>query len=154
MSITASIDINLKNNNNKLIPSIEIIRVLINNGWTLVHNNYVSYLPLGDKDSYDWQDSQNMNIDDLAVTFYKKERAEETVGIMMTWKDTFIGGDFLFWPSKIAYPTLSINLNADRPLIALTDNYKIIDFQYYLLRLLPPLNDEFCVEGFSFEYQQ
>lgn len=150
MSIAASIDVKLENFHKKTTPIFEIIDVLINHGWTFNENKYITYLPFGDKDDFDWQTDENIDIAQLKKIFELKEHADEIVGIMMYWKNSEIGGSFLFWPSS-TYETFSLNFNAFRPMINLQDNYEIIDFQWYLKRLLPCLDDAFGVESFSFE---
>ncbi len=152
MSVSASIDINLSKNEGKNRSTVEIIEVLVNFGWNLVHDTYISYLPLGDKDDFDWQAEKGMSFETLTKIIEVKEQAEETVGIIMTWKDTDIGGTFLFWPpNKDNLGTFSMNIGINRQIITLTDDYNITDFQWYLPKLLVPLNRILTVEYFSFE---
>ena len=150
MSIAASINVKLENFHKKTTPIYEIIDVLINNEWTFNENKYITYLPFGDKDDFDWQTDENIDIAQLKKIFELKEHADEIVGIMMYWKNSEIGGSFLFWPPS-TYETFSLNFNAFRPMINLQNNYEIIDFQWYLKRLLPCLDATFGVESFSFE---
>lgn len=149
MSVDASIKIHLSRVDNMHSETMKIIQALLNSGWTLGRNGHLFYLPLGDRGSYDWQ-TKLMNTEEFSVLVKSKETLGETVGIEMIWKTTGIGASFLFWPKDI-YETFTMNLDAERPLIMLNANYAITDFQWYLEKLLPPLNDAFGVEYFSCE---
>ena len=150
MSISASIDLHLTGIKHNQKSSIEIIDILIASGWTLVHDGYVTYLPIGDKDSFNWKSTLGMEHQDIEDLMDAKRKANEIIGVTMTWKDTQRGGSFLFWPEG-TYETLSLNLHAFRPTKKIAKNYEVTDFQWYLEKLLPPLNDAFGVEYFSCE---
>ena len=150
MSISASIDITLKDLNNTRCLAVEVIQILMNCEWNLHHNGDISYQPIGTKKIVTWE-HRAITFEDLTKILKIKEDAHEINGVIITWKDTDIGGDLLFWPKKISCKTLSLNFNAFRPTIKLQENYEITDFQWYLEKLLPPLNDAFGVEYFSFE---
>lgn len=153
MSISASIDIYLIKTEDKQYSTYDIIQILIDNGWKHFHNNNVSYQPAGIKEITKWA-NHPMSIEKLREIFLQKDAACETNGIMMTWQNTEIGGDFLFWPKEVNYKSFSLNLNPFRPIIKLKNDYEIIDFQWYLERLLPPLHRAFGIEAFSFEQQR
>ena len=148
MSVSASINIHLSKNNNKHVPAIEIIKVLINFGWNLLHNGYIGYLPIGDKDDFDWQEKK-ISFEELVSILKEKEETNEVIGIIMTWKNTEIGGTFLFYTNE-KYETFSMGISAERQVITLQDDSKITDFQWYLPKLLIPLNEFWNVEYFSF----
>lgn len=146
MSVSASIDITLTEN----ISSIEIIKILINFGWNLTNENgYVGYLPLGDKENFNWQSERHMSFEALIKILNAKEQASEAAGIILYWKDTDIGGSFLFWP-KNKFETFAMGLDGNRQKTFIADGYEITDFQWYLSKLLPPLNQTWTVEYFSF----
>ena len=128
-------------------PSSKIIDNLMANGWQLNDQGKISYLPLGDKDNYDWQIQQDIDYLDLLKIVKNKELNNEPVGIIMSWKNTTIGISIIIRKEG----TLSIDLNINRQDFALNDHYKITDFQWYLKRLLPCLDDAFGVESFSCE---
>jgi hypothetical protein len=128
-------------------PSSKIIDNLMANGWQLNDQGKISYLPLGDKDNYDWQIQQDIDYLDLLKIVKNKELNNEPVGIIMSWKNTAIGISIIIRKEG----TLSIDLNINRQDFALNDHYKITDFQWYLKRLLPCLDDAFGVESFSCE---
>ncbi len=148
MSVSTSIDIHLSKNEKMHRPTIEIIKVLINFGWTLSNNGYMGYLPLGDRDDFDWQEKE-INFETLTNILKAKEEANEVVGVIMTWKNTGIGGTFLFWTNE-RYETFTMGISVNRQVITLQNNYKITDFQWYLPKLLIPLNKAWIVEYFSF----
>lgn len=154
MSISASIDITLQSSTQKRKAAFDIIYILTQSGWSFINNNYTSYLPLNDNDEFDWTTEQNIDSEQLRKLFETKEQAHEIVGILMVWNNSEIGGSFLFWPKEISCKTFSVNFNAFRPMVKLNDNHEIIDFKWYLERLLPPLEEAFGIEAFSFEQQK
>jgi hypothetical protein len=154
MSISASLDIILQTSNNEEAHAFDIINILSGAGWSFINNAYISYLPLHDNDEFNWKTEKNIAAKELEKLLISKEKANELVGILMTWANTEIGGDFLFWPKEVSNKTFSVNLNAFRPMVKLNSNYEIIDFQWYLEKLLPPLEEAFGVESFLFEQQR
>ena len=96
MSISATININLARHKSQDISTFEIIKVLKDFGWSLTHDGYTSYLPLGDKDDFEWQSKKNMNFDSVKKLILMKESSEELIGIILTWQTSDIGGVFLF----------------------------------------------------------
>jgi hypothetical protein len=147
MSIVASIEISLVEDKTRSISAVNVINVLKNFGWSLVHDNHTSYLPIGDKDDFDWQSEKNMDFLLLAKIIVQKEAAGELIGLILTWQTSDIGIVFLFYMDK----TISISASINRQTIALANNYAITDFQWYLEKLLLPLNEAFGVEYFSCE---
>jgi len=148
MSVSVSIDIRLTEPKNGRLARIDIVKVLIDYGWTLYHEGLISYQPSGSKSITDWKYA-SLNFEDLSKIFTMKQSSHEINGVMMTWANTGIGGDFLFWPEEISNETFSLNLQAIRQKINLGGNYSITAFQWYLEKLLPPLNEAFGVESFS-----
>lgn len=148
MSIHANINIGLSNHCEKHISPVDTIQILMRNGWSISHNNYICYLPVGDNDEADWQADENMSIEQLANILQTKELRKEIIGVMLTWQTTLIGCDLIFYPDK-QYSNFSINLDANRPLISLVNNYQITNFLWYLEKFLPPLNNAFGVDFFS-----
>ncbi|MBD3231043.1 hypothetical protein GF322_00070 [Candidatus Dependentiae bacterium] len=137
MSVSANIDIHLATKKS----TIEIIKILTDSGWNIFHNGYIEYLPLGDKDDFDWQ-TEKISIEHLMKILQAKQNANEVIGIIMTWKDTGIGGTFLFWTSE-KYETFSLGIGIERQKIELIDDYEITNFQWYLPKLLLPLNADY-----------
>lgn len=146
MSISASIKIHIS----RQVPTINILQILIKEGWSISHTNYTCYLPIGDNGKADWQAVENMHIAELSDILNAKEARNEMVGILLTWQNTLIGGNFLAWPDK-QYKSFSISLDSDRQELFLNKNYSITNFQWYLEKTLPPLNEAFGVEYFSCE---
>lgn len=105
MPSSASIDIELFLSAEN-IRVVDIINKFISYGWALNDNGQMSYLPLGDEDNFNWIRAE-LNKESLMNILVQKETQKEIIGIVMTWKDTGIGGEFLFW----ADGDISINLN-------------------------------------------
>ncbi len=147
MSVSASIVVALT----KTISPVEVIKILTGFGWNLINEEgYINYLPIGDKDNFAWQAEKNMSFDTLAKILNAKEKADEIIGVILTWKDTNIGGTFLFQP-KGSLDTFSMHISIERQKALIAEEYDITDFQWYLSKLLPPLNKEWTVEYFSCE---
>ena len=120
---------------------LEIVSLLLESGWTLDCNGDVSYLPLGDAGLFDWQhvpiEEQNKVFEEIR----RKELQGELISLSMFWKDTLIGGEFLFSPKG----DLAFIATAKRKTIQNCDRYT--DVTWYLQRLIPPLRSG----GLSFE---
>ena len=54
MSVQASIDIEFANLSQNPKSPTDIIKMLLDGGWTLNDNGGISYLPVGDNDDFDW----------------------------------------------------------------------------------------------------
>jgi hypothetical protein len=150
MSINASINIGLHSNGKNNLLCSNIIQLLINEGWSLTHNNFKCYLPLHDNDVSNWTANDTLSNIELFEIIKLKEKQREVVGIMLTWQNTPIACDFLFFPENF-YTKFSINLDANRPVINLTQNLTLTDFQWYLEKILPPINEQFGIEYFACE---
>lgn len=71
MSYEACIVINCEFKSDKIL---DVIKILLNSGWTYFHDNgYADYLPLGDDDHYDWQSSL-ISSDEISNIIIEKQR--------------------------------------------------------------------------------
>lgn len=149
MSISASIDIKFVQCENNSISSIAILQKLLQFGWTFSDYGMVSYLPVGDNDDYDWQ-RENISTDSIMKILSIKEQKKENIGVVLTWKDTDIGGQFLLWNDG----NLSINLTMNLKRLDGIDeinNINITDVSWYFARIIPAFIDkELSVESFSY----
>ena len=158
MSVEASISIRIKNTKTqKLATQTEILEILINNGWKAIYpSGYVLYLPVGDKDMFDWQE-EKINIPSLMKIVKKKEKTNELIGIGLIWQDSEIGGNVLLrhekdMSEKKIYTSMSFSLGGERKMLMNEDGFEITDVNWYLQRLLPALNQEgFTVEFFKYQ---
>ena len=144
MSVFATIEIQLIEENNINNSILDVINNLIQFGWLVYHGNYVSYLPIGDQDNYHWQDAKNMDFAVLQKIIIEKEVKNEPIGLIMRWQDTEIGGAFLFHSMY----KLSVTLNINRQKISSLQPSDITDFQWYLERIIPALTSSFTIESF------
>lgn len=141
MSVSASIDVelNFKSNTSMLV----VIQSLLNFGWSFDYEGSVFYLPVGDDDDFDWKRS-DISTDVLLDIFRKKEQLGELIGVTMTWQETEIGGEFLFWHDA----SLSVNLSVNRKCV---EEYGYTDINWYMEKIIPALKiDSIRVESFSF----
>jgi hypothetical protein len=145
MSVTASIDFRIAENKTK-IAIRKIVEYFLDFGWSLNDDGKVTYLPSGDED-FDWR-SESIQYDTLIKIFEAKERNKETIGIILTWKETGVGGQFLFWENG----DFSVNLNVNRKMIEYEGTYNSTDVSWYLIRLLPALlKSEVIIENITFQ---
>ena len=101
----------------------------------LIHDKTINYLIIGDKDCSNWEIKNDLsNINEIINICLEKERNHETIGFTLTWNQTLIGGEFLFWPDQ-NYSSFAMCLNSDRQVITLQNNYTITNFQWYLEKL-------------------
>ncbi|OOR89792.1 hypothetical protein B0181_06110 [Moraxella caviae] len=111
------------------------------NGWMVLDGEYKCYLPLGDVDNFDWQRSKIINDKELIEICERKFYNKEIVGLVVTWKDTNIGGELLFFLDGRVSFLLTINRIEN----AAT---KLTDFQWYLEKIIPAfLNNDIYIES-------
>ncbi len=144
MSVDANIDVHLDQLIN--LSVVDLIDVLRAAGWSFIRDGDTAYLPLGDKGMFNWQVSHDMNQAEFAKLVCQKQHANELIGLIMTWQLTDIGGIFLCWPSE---NRLSFDIDANRQLVKISANFVATNFQWYLEKILPPLDAAFGVESFS-----
>ena len=131
MSHAAGINITISSSA-KSIP--ELIEVLLNNGWSVKDHGHISYLPLGDEDAFNWQHVTIATWPKIVETLKQKEKNRELIGLVMTWKDMNIGGEFLFFPNR---QQLAVSWSVNRK--ALKHCADFTDHSWYLTRILTPL---------------
>ncbi len=143
MSVSASINIKFYSEQ----ETIHIIEKLIDFGWIINNNGKTTYLPLGDDDDFNWT-SASVDLTKLYSIVKKKEESNETVGLVMTWLDTGVGGSVLFWDKT----SFSINLYINRMVVHCNDNSSFTNINWYIEKILPALNKEkIIVQSVSFE---
>lgn len=152
MSVSASIGISLFRETNTNIPGSIILPVLIDSGWRISSNGTVGYLPAETNDVAEWQYAC-INFDSLLNIFKIKEIKKEITGVRLFWQDTQVACNFTFFPDDIM-KTLSININQDRQLVTFASGYEMTNFQWYLEKLLPPLDKAFEVEFVSCKHHR
>lgn len=138
MSISAWLEIKSIDN----IQPIVLLNKLIQLGWIFSDNGLKTFLPLGDNDNFDWQ-SENVYSDYLFDIFRQKFIQNELIGVVMTWSETMIGGEFLVCSEG----RLNISLSLNR----LTTIAGITDVNWYIDKIIPVFNDlHYEVELISF----
>ena len=144
MSTTATLDLRIALTNSSVATS-KIIPALRGAGWSFDDNGLSSYLPIGDDNDFSWKREmvqENVLMDILR----RKELLRESLGVVMTWNDSGIGGEFLFHIDG----TVSFSLSINRKKLG---GNRITDVNWYLERILPALlENSISVE--SFEYQE
>lgn len=141
MSKSASIDIVMST---KVVECIDFIKNLLRFGWTFSDDGLVSYLPIGDDDNFDWK-REKMEPSKLLSLLKKKEDKREMIGVVLTYKDTGVGGEFLFRMDK----NISFSLSKNRKEIK---DCNVTDVNWYITRILPAFEGlDSIVESVSWE---
>jgi hypothetical protein len=131
MSHAAGINITISSSTKSIL---ELIEVFLNNGWSVKDHGHISYLPLGDKDAFNWQHIAIAAWPKIVEILKQKEKNRELIGLVMTWKDANIGGEFLFFPDgQLLAVSWSVNRKALKHCADFTDH------SWYLTRILAPL---------------
>ena len=126
MSRNVSLDIDLSMNNKKF-SRYEILECLLYGGWSFLDDGNFVYLPLGDED-YDWN-SASMSEKEILDFLRIKSNLDEVIGFPITWADTNIGGQVLFFPNfEFSFSITTYIKNFDK---------NIVDVNWYLIKLLP-----------------
>ena len=134
MSHAAGINITISSSTKSIL---ELIEVLLNNGWSVKDHGHISYLPLGDEDAFNWQHIAIEAWLKIVEIFKQKEKNRELIGLVMTWKDTNIGGEFLFFPDG---QLLAVSWGVNRKVLKHCADFT--DHSWYLTRVLAPLLQE------------
>lgn len=134
MSYEACIVINCEFRSDKIL---DIIKILLNSGWTCFHDNgYVDYLPLGDDDYYDWQSSL-ISLDEIDGIIIEKQKRNEKVGINIYHKNTGVGICVLAETENQLMFDLDINRKTLRN--------GVTDVGWYYNNVIIPLIDSGCI---------
>jgi hypothetical protein len=150
MSVDAGIHVKLVNVASDYHAIIDIVKVLSATGWNIFNSGRISYMIVDQYDNYDWL-SDYLTLVEFDSILKDKAQKSSSISIEATWDETGIGGPLVF-RSQDGYKNISLLLESKRRTIDLHHNYSITDFQWYLEKLLPPLNEAFGIEYFSCEH--
>lgn len=114
--------------------AVELIEVFLNNGWSVNDHGHISHLPVGDEDAFNWQHTALESWPKIVETLKQKEKSHALIGLVMTWKDAGIGGEFLFFPDG---QKLVVSWSVNRKTLKHCADFT--DHSWYLSRILPPL---------------
>lgn len=117
------------------VPIISIVEKLNKSNWLLNDNGKISYLPLNDDDNFDWESVSLEEKEDVLEIISEKEKQSELIGLVFTWDNTQIGGQFLFSNNIFS---LIPSLNRQK-----MSNSNLTNRSWYLERLVPFLKDSF-----------
>ena len=120
---------------------LSIIDGLYEAGWTTNDNGLVCYLPLRDGGLFNWL-RESKSKSELYDILLQKEESDEEIGIVLTWKDTAIGGSFLFYPNGQVLVSFNIN--------RITTEEGITDFNWYTEKIIKALRGKaYTIESFK-----
>jgi hypothetical protein len=127
---------------------LDIIKLLNSFGWTYYdEDHHAEYLPLGDRDNFDWQMGEMTEGDLYAIIDLKQQRCE-TVGLVMYYRDTDYGITLL----AAGTDDISIIPNINRKTLDEDDRDSVTDVSWYAERIIQKLIWYNCeVDSFQFE---
>lgn len=140
-----SISLNIKLDSNNEVSCKNIVQLLIKEGWSIVKDDKIAFLPINDNDMFDWT-SEKISMNDFVKLIDKKEELGELVAVELYWKDTDIGGHLLFYSSN----DFSFGLNINTKYI--TTKTKVPDFNWYFERIIPCLEQHYHIMQYNFEF--
>jgi len=123
----------------------DFIESLVEDGWNLVSDGKIEFLPVGDNGDYDWQ-TEAVSQAELFDIMKQKESNNEELGIAMHWSNSEKG--FSLRIDKDA--TLSFSFFAGERI--LEDTHKIADVSWYLNKIVPAISKIARIESIRYEY--
>jgi len=111
------------------VSRMDVISAMLAGGWRADDHGQICYLPLGDRDDYDWQAKPLAESPRVLVELTGKDRAGEVLGLTVLWADTNVGGQLLYWTDGRL--TLLVEINRR------TLDGRVTDVSWYLAKLLP-----------------
>lgn len=111
----------------------EVVDSLTAGGWRMDDGGHIRYLV--DPDMFEWRSSDLRDSVRVVEELESARLINGACAIVLTWKDTGIGGSFLinsFGESVTVDPTRSV--------VNRMDAEKFIDFEWYLARVIPCFN--------------
>ena len=105
---------------------------MLAHGWTINDHGKMGFLPIHDNDMYNWQ-WEAINIDTLMEILREKEKFKEPLGVLITWKDSNIGGSLITYSMDEICLFITIN----RQVIQLREGLSMTDANWYLERIKP-----------------
>lgn len=126
---------------------LDILMSLLTSGWKLQNGKgETTYLPLGDREQYDWC-TQSITVPEVLATLRRKTECGERVGVAMYWQDTEVGVTFLSFPPD----TISLGLSYHTIRLDSEDRYAVADVSWYLKRTVMMDDIKKKVERVSFQ---
>lgn len=117
----------------KALDIVSLIDDLLQSGWSYDDHGKISYLPIHDEGSFNWQVESLENWDKVKPIIVSKIELEELVGLALTWNDSSIGGEILASPRE-NYVSFSLSINRK-----VLDDGRSTDFSWYEERFIEPL---------------
>lgn len=124
-------------------PSLLLFQGLVRDGWRLNDHGSIVFLARGDDDDFDWQSCDRGEESSVWAELEWKAQHQETLGLVLTWHEENVGGEFIVRPGL----SLSMSLSINRRMTA----RGITDVSWYLDRLVPSLEQLGSVVEMSWE---
>ncbi|RZF53644.1 hypothetical protein EXE30_06625 [Acinetobacter halotolerans] len=140
MSISSGLYVKIVSNDNS---PMEILELIYQAGWNFNDHGLKAYLPIHDNDDFNWN-FDAISDEELLLILNHKNSLREMLGVVLTWRDSNIGGEFLLDFEGGITVSLSINRQI------LLEN--ITNVNWYLERIIPFIKlGDFEIENIRFE---
>lgn len=140
MSISSGLYVKIVSNDNS---PMEILELLYQAGWSFNDHGLKAYLPIHDNDNFNWN-FDKISDEELLLILNRKNSLREVLGVVLTWKDSNIGGEFLL--DFEGGVTVSLTINRQILLESITN------VNWYLERIIPFIKlGGFKIENIRFE---
>lgn len=113
------------------LPTVLLLHSLVRDGWVPNDEGYIVFIPKGDNDLFDWQSSSPEEEARVWAELELKSASQEVLGLVLTWNEEPIGGEFVVRPDM----SLSISLSINRRITEIG----LTDVSWYLDRIVPTL---------------
>ncbi|ENW81690.1 hypothetical protein F909_01374 [Acinetobacter sp. ANC 3929] len=124
---------------------IRVLEIFHKAGWNFDDHGLKAYLPVHDNGNFDWF-FDSISVEELFLILNEKNSLKELIGVVLTWEDSNIGGEFLLDSEGKVTVSLSIN----RCMLS----SGITDVNWYLEKIIPFIQfDNLKVENIKFEEQ-
>ena len=113
----------------KKVEASNFLSMLIYEGWSFDDEGKIRYLPLNDKNNFEWQSLSTSEWTKVLEIMKEKEKKGELIGITLIYKKAKRGGIFHIEDHKVIFsPTINRKV--------INQNSNLTDFNWYLKKLV------------------
>lgn len=148
MSIMYIFNINLAQRQNTNVTSVDIVKCYLEAGWSLYsERNQIIYTELGDNDDFDFV-ANSISENEYFDIMMQKEKSNEIIVLALFYLEE----SYRYRIDVMISPEFDISISPDDGTKKmLIPNLNILDVNWYLYRVLPPLaNKNILVESFAY----
>lgn len=145
MSVDASIDIQLARKDNKEILASDLIKTLIEGNWRVYNNRKIKYIPLGDREEFNWKQDE-LQLEEFIKIVQDKERENELISVIIYWKNTDISCTLMIFSEL----EIAFGITGNRKILKSIRSHRVTDVNWYLERTVGILEEGYTIENFKY----